>query len=236
VGLTKKFASGKSRVVFKMLSLFSFLFSLQLHNVFSISSIKRIKRLDLKASLILGVNKYSHDTSCCFIDTKTNQIVFSQSKERITGKKHDGGDIGSLVKHGLEAIGADINDIKLVVSNNHHFRVLPFEQRIPTYTALNYVPESYNDEYNLLPNAEHLELSHHLAHAWSVVSTAPFDEGFFSICYTVYLLFSFVIVFHFHFHYNIYLFLVISFFSFLLYYCLFIICFIYSFYLFLFCL
>jgi predicted NodU family carbamoyl transferase len=42
---------------------------------------------------------------------------------------------------------------------------------------MKYSPEEYNHELNLLPNAKHLELSHHLAHAWSVIGTAPFSEG-----------------------------------------------------------
>lgn len=63
-------------------------------NICSIScsrSVDRTRRMDLHASLILGVNKYSHDTSCCFVDSDTGKVLFTQAKERITGKKHDGG-------------------------------------------------------------------------------------------------------------------------------------------------
>ncbi|KAJ1429313.1 Carbamoyltransferase-domain-containing protein [Ochromonadaceae sp. CCMP2298] len=131
----------------------------------------------LWAELIVGVNKYSHDASCCIVDAHTGEILFTQAKERITGKKHDGGSVGSIVRYGLQSIGADIQDVHTVVSNNHHFRVHPFEARMLLNVALNYVPASYDDEYNLLPNALHLEISHHLAHAWSAVGTAPFDHG-----------------------------------------------------------
>lgn len=79
--------------------------------------------------------------------------------------------------YGLQTIGATVADIDRVVTNNHHFRVIPFEKRIPFYKNLNYVPEDYNNPLNLLPNAKHHELSHHLAHAWSVVGTAPFSNG-----------------------------------------------------------
>lgn len=134
-------------------------------------------RLHPLASLIVGLNKYSHDAACCIVDSQSQKILFTQSKERITGIKHDGGSVGSLVRHGLHAIGATLNDVDLVVSNNHHFRVTPYERRIPFSKALNYIPNNHDDEYNLLPNAKHLELSHHLAHAWSAIALAPFSSG-----------------------------------------------------------
>lgn len=64
-----------------------------------------------------------------------------------------------------------------MVSNNHHFRVAPFEKRIPWAVSLGACPESYASEENLLPGAAHAELSHHLAHAWSAAALAPFDSG-----------------------------------------------------------
>jgi carbamoyltransferase len=81
------------------------------------------------------------------------------------------------MRYALRSIGADIKDIAMVVSNNHHYRVLPFEKRIPFYVSLNYVPADYNDPYNLLPDAPQYELSHHLAHAYSAMLTSPFPAG-----------------------------------------------------------
>lgn len=141
------------------------------------------ERLDMKMSstkksdLIVGLNKYSHDASCCIIEASTGKILFSQAKERITRKKHDGGQTGDLVEYALEYLGASISDIAVVVSNNHHYRVLSFEKRLPFASALNYVPSDYLKESNLLPNAKHFELSHHLAHAYSVAGTCPFTDG-----------------------------------------------------------
>ena len=131
----------------------------------------------MNANLIVGVNKYSHDASCCIIDSDSGNVLFTQAKERISGRKHDGGSVGSIVRHGLHSIGADLKDVASVVSNNHHYRVNPFEERINFNKALNYVPSEYDNEYNLFHGVEKLELSHHLAHAWSVVGTAPFDQG-----------------------------------------------------------
>lgn len=82
-----------------------------------------------------------------------------------------------IVKYGLDYIGAELHQVKHVVHNNHHHRVNPFERRIPLNKGLKYIPDDYDDPYNLFPSATHYELSHHLAHAWSVISTAPFKRG-----------------------------------------------------------
>lgn len=63
------------------------------------------------------------------------------------------------------------------MQNNHHFRIAPFERRVPWSVAQEHYPVSYEDEYNLLPRARKHELSHHLAHLWSVLPQAPFSEG-----------------------------------------------------------
>lgn len=133
--------------------------------------------LCMQRELIIGLNKYSHDAACCLVDAADGKVLFTQAKERITGRKHDGGSVGSIVEYGLQSIGARLEDVSLVVSNNHHFRVTPFEQRLKFNKALHYVPSEYDDLYNTIPNAQHMELSHHLAHAWSAIGTAPFDSG-----------------------------------------------------------
>jgi predicted NodU family carbamoyl transferase len=55
--------------------------------------------------------------------------------------------------------------------------VAPFERRVPWAVAQEQYPVSYEDEYNLLPKARRHELSHHLAHLWSAITQAPFDQG-----------------------------------------------------------
>ena len=37
--------------------------------------------------LVLGLNKYSHDTTICAADAKTGEVLFAMSKERLTRKK-----------------------------------------------------------------------------------------------------------------------------------------------------
>jgi hypothetical protein len=137
--------------------------------------VRRVRKYALK--LIVGINKYSHDTSCCIVSAETGKILFAQTKERYSRKKHDGGDCSLVVKEGLKAVGGKLRDVKLVVANNHHYRVQPFERRLPFTTSIHYEPKEYLNPYNLFPQAKQLELSHHLAHVWSGISGAPFSTG-----------------------------------------------------------
>lgn len=82
------------------------------------------------------------------------------------------------MQHALSCVGATLRDVRLVVTNNHHHRVLPFERRIPWSVKMGVYPQSYDSPQNLIPEAEaRAELSHHLAHAWSAAELSPFDRG-----------------------------------------------------------
>ena len=125
---------------------------------------------------VLGLNQYSHDAGCCLLSLDGAQSIVVPN-ERITRRKHDGGDTAAAVKHALEASGAQLEDVVAVCTNNHHHRVADFERRLPWSVKLGLYPESALSSHNLLPGVPHMELSHHLAHAWSVLAQAPFDEG-----------------------------------------------------------
>ncbi|CAB1118329.1 unnamed protein product [Ectocarpus sp. CCAP 1310/34] len=127
--------------------------------------------------LVVGLNKYSHDSSVCILSYRDGTCLFAGEKERLTRVKHDGGDTGELVSHALRSVGGSLEDVRLVVSNNHHHRVAPFEERVPWAVAQGTYPASYASEENLVPGAAHAELSHHLAHAWSAAALSPFDSG-----------------------------------------------------------
>ena len=147
--------------------------------------------------LIIGLNQYAHDASIAIIDASTSNLLFAQSKERISRRKHDGGDVSNLVFHALSSLCDDTSEesvqevakrVHMVVANNHHYPLEAFEKRFPFQISLNYIPESYASPWNLLgtnlpfvpshaPNARKVELSHHLAHAYSAVFHAPFDDG-----------------------------------------------------------
>lgn len=53
----------------------------------------------MASKLIVGLNKYSHDASCAIINADSGQLLFAQAKERITGRKHDGGAVGMRLYH-----------------------------------------------------------------------------------------------------------------------------------------
>ena len=140
-------------------------------------------------NLTLGINKYSHDTTLIAANSQTGKILFGLSKERITRTKHDGGNIASLVESCLDQLDLDIDNIQNVVMNNHHYRILPIESNvnhmeweeglgINAGSADSNNDYGYSDEYNVLSSVPNkMEISHHLAHAYSVVSQCPFDTG-----------------------------------------------------------
>ena len=133
--------------------------------------------------LILGLNKYSHDTTLCAADAETGEVLFAMAKERLSRKKHDGGNVASLVDTCLDQLELDLDSIQKVVMNNHHHRVLPMERNFGAMEweeglGINGGTEGgYTDEENLLSKAEKWEISHHLAHAYSAAAQCPFDTG-----------------------------------------------------------
>ena len=133
--------------------------------------------------LVFGINKYSHDTSLCAADATTGKVLFYLAKERLTRKKHDSGNVASLVEKCLDALDLSLDAVETVVMNNHHHRVLPLEaskEHLEWECGLGInqgAEEGYDDEENILTHATRLELSHHLAHAYSAATQAPFEKG-----------------------------------------------------------
>lgn len=147
--------------------------------------------------LIVGLNQYSHDASIAVIDADTGDLLFAQAKERLSRRKHDGGDVTHLVPYALSVVAAEHEStlsnvaaaVKLVVANNHHYRIQPFEARLPFQASLTYVPSQYLSPWNLIganvpfikhpvaPHATKIELSHHLAHAFSAIYNTPSNRG-----------------------------------------------------------
>jgi len=85
-----------------MLLYMSYTDGMRLRMQYSVSSRLRLQPsmsvIDKDNDLIIGLNKYSHDASCCIVNASSGKILFSQSKERVTGKKHDGGAVHSIGK------------------------------------------------------------------------------------------------------------------------------------------
>jgi hypothetical protein len=125
---------------------------------------------------VIGLNQYSHDAGCALLSLD-GSVAVVVPKERVSRVKCDGGGVASAVEAALSHAGASVSDLALVVANNHHFRVSEFEEALPWRVGLGLQPADSLDPLNLLPGVPKLELSHHLAHAWSVVASAPFNEG-----------------------------------------------------------
>jgi predicted NodU family carbamoyl transferase len=142
--------------------------------------------------LVLGLNKYSHDTALVAADSRTGKVLFGMSKERLTRRKHDGGNAALLVETCLDQLNLTLLSVDLVVMNNHHHRILPLENNRahlewelglginggsePGYDE----PENlfyYDAEEGNSNVIRRHELSHHLAHAYSTVAQAPFESG-----------------------------------------------------------
>ena len=101
----------------------------------------------------------SHDNSAAILID--GEIVAGIAAERLSGHKHDHEHNDLAIRYCLEATGLSIEDIDIIVQNSpkHYFRN-GFESSLIKDDD----PRVYT-------------ISHHLAHAWSVWATCPFDEA-----------------------------------------------------------
>jgi len=110
---------------------------------------------------ILGTG-LSHNGSAVLL--KDGKICVAIEKERITRHKHDGGNDNAAINYCLESEGITLKDVALVVQCANFER--PDRNR-------------YHGE-RLFANSGHpplVDISHHLAHAYSAAGTCHFDEA-----------------------------------------------------------
>jgi carbamoyltransferase len=133
-----------------------------------------------KPSYILGINAYDHDVSACLL--RNGEIAFAIAKERITRLKHASGFYQEVIDYCLDAEGIRLDDVDLVVRNCYVLPVDDLEQRLihmemPLYLS---EPEREQAKHHPLFRAQSnkvVNISHHLAHAYSGFAACPFDEG-----------------------------------------------------------
>jgi carbamoyltransferase len=129
---------------------------------------------------ILGINAYDHDVSACLL--RDGAIAFAISKERINRVKHSPGFYQQAVDYCLRAEGITLDDVDLVVRNCYLLPVKELEKRL-----------TYQDVPEVLPPKERkqaatnplfrsgsntvVDVSHHVAHAYSAFAVCPFEEG-----------------------------------------------------------
>jgi len=109
---------------------------------------------------VLGTHT-SHNGSACLL--KDGKIVVAIETERLTRIKNDGGDDNPAIWYCLAAEGITIKDVDLVVQNANFnmFRM----------------GNSPWGRYRIVNEARQVvSISHHLAHAFSVIGMAPFSD------------------------------------------------------------
>src|SRR4051794_22677236 len=114
-----------------------------------------------KPIYVLGTG-LSHDGSACLL--KDGKICFAIEKERITRKKHDGGNDRLAIQYILDAEQIRMSDLSLIVQNAN-FGMMKGE------------PEWFEGDRLPAGDVSVVTISHHLAHAYSAFATSPFDEA-----------------------------------------------------------
>ena len=133
-----------------------------------------------KPNYILGINAYDHDVSACLL--RNGEIAFAIAKERITRLKHASGFYQEVINYCLDAEGIRLDDVDLVVRNCYVLPVDDLEQRLTHMEMPLYLsePEREQAKHHPLFRAQSnkvVNISHHLAHAYSGFAACPFDEG-----------------------------------------------------------
>jgi carbamoyltransferase len=133
-----------------------------------------------KPSYVLGINAYDHDVSACLL--RNGEIAFAILKERITRMKHASGFYQEVVDYCLNAEGIRLDDVDLVVRNCYVLPVDDLEQRLTYMEMPFYLAEHEREQakHHPLFNAQSnklVNISHHLAHAYSGFAACPFEEG-----------------------------------------------------------
>ena len=114
-----------------------------------------------RPSYVLGTG-LSHDGSACLL--KDGAIAVAIEKERLTRRKHDGGNDDDAIRYCLDAEGITLDDVELVVQNANFSM---FERGNGWFRGPRQVAR----------HPRIVTISHHLAHAYSAIGTAPFDEA-----------------------------------------------------------
>ena len=132
----------------------------------------------------LGLVKYAHNACCCVVDATTGRLLFAGEKERLTRVKNDGGCVGDLVRHALQACQRTPEDVVSVIANDHHRPVQETEAAAIRASRLGISslmdPVDVRDPCNFWDMQR--EMSHHRAHALGAVATFGTAECGLVLC------------------------------------------------------
>jgi carbamoyltransferase len=114
------------------------------------------------ATYVLGTG-LSHDGSVCLL--ADGEIVLGIEKERLSRKKHEGGNDRLAMQYVLDQAGITLDDVELVVQN----------ENFGMFCRGN---SEYREEARLLTgDTRVVTISHHLAHAYSAFGPSGFDQA-----------------------------------------------------------
>lgn len=112
-----------------------------------------------KPIYVLGTG-LSHNSSTCLL--RDGQLIVGVEKERITGKKNDGGNDLFTISHCLETAGIRAKDLDLIVQNAN-------------FGSFKYGNTWYKGRRSLPEGVPVVTISHHLAHATAAFFLSPFS-------------------------------------------------------------
>ena len=129
---------------------------------------------------ILGINAYDHDVAACLL--RDGAIAFAIAKERINRHKHSTGFYHDVIDYCLRAEGITLDDVDLVVRNCYVLPVGELERRLTYQDVPEILPPKERKlapEYPLFRSrsGKVVDISHHVAHAYSAFAVCPFQEG-----------------------------------------------------------
>ena len=129
---------------------------------------------------ILGINAYDHDVAACLL--RDGAIAFAIAKERINRHKHSTGFYHDVIDYCLRAEGITLDDVDLVVRNCYVLPVGELERRLTYQDVPEILPPKERKlapEYPLFRSrsGKVVDISHHVAHAYSAFAVCPFKEG-----------------------------------------------------------
>ena len=130
---------------------------------------------------VLGVNAYDHDVSACLL--KDGVAVVAINKERLTRDKHDAGFYGDPVSYCLFVAGITLDDVALVVRCSYLQQVQSLETALLSRVYEGVFPPDEREAALRSPlylgrgHRRVVDVSHHLAHAYSAFACSPFEQG-----------------------------------------------------------
>lgn len=133
----------------------------------------------MNATFVLGINAYDHDVSACLL--KDGEIAVAISKERLTRNKNASGFHDDVVEYCLATAGIELADLRCIVRNSYVLTVADMERRLCYNDTPEYLsPEERHDAltHPLFDTNDPrcVDISHHLAHAYSAFACGPFAE------------------------------------------------------------